>query len=558
MKELDFDPDLNKFTFRFPYEAGLIEDIKALIPGRGYIAERKLWTAPVTEVTNIVTIATKHSFQYTARAYESIRNITSTTETNYKGSVAATAEIEVAGLVGELRPFQKAGVVYASQNKQVIIADEMGLGKTVQAIATIQHLNAYPCLVICPASLKLNWQREINKWLPDKEVWIMDSPFEPKDPGAFPDFCIINYDRLTKFENIIENMGFIGLVCDESHYLKNGSAKRTRATKAIAKQTPVRLLLTGTPVLNQPYELVSQLQIIDKLDEFGGWKQFTDRYCGQRDQWGSFRRGSARNLDELNRKLRQACFIRREKKDVLTELPEKQRVVTPINITNRKEYEKAEQNLIHFIYEKVLSETHDLTLALDKADKARRAEIIVGITTLKKVAALGKLDAAVEWLETFKETGEKLVIFAHHKEIINKIVEKFPGIPQITGDTPTGKRQQYVDAFQNNPDVQFIILNMQAGGVGLTLTAASNVLFLELGWTPAAHDQAEDRCHRIGQHDNVTAHYLLGEQTIDEDIYGIIQQKRSVINKITGDTNEVKTELGVINEVLGRLIKKKQ
>lgn len=562
MRTLDFDTTKQKFIFSFDYEPKIIEAIKDTIPGRQYVPDQKHWVAPTSSVKQIVKLASRFDFNYSGISLEMITSLTKHTQQNIKESQSAQAEITIPGLNGELRPFQKAGVSYMIRNKQVLLGDEMGLGKTVQAIAAIHSLSAYPCLVICPASLKLNWEREFNKWLPNKETWIMDKEFEPRhDAGAFPDVCIINYDRLNRFEGIIENMGFQGLICDESHYLKNGSAKRTQAVKKIAKHIDYKFLLTGTPVLNNPYELISQLQILGKLDEFGGWAGFTGRYCGQRNHWGGFDRSNAKNLEELNEKLRSLLFVRRIKKDVLKELPDKQRVIVPIDITNRKSYEKAKANLIKFIYDTVLLETQDPIRAYMKADNARRAEIIVGITTLKKVAAYGKIKQTCEWLSNFKETGEKLVIFAHHKQVISKIQEwheKEYGtkMPEITGSTSITKRQEAVDAFQNNPTIQFIILNIKAGGVGLTLTAASNVLFLELDWTPAAHDQAEDRCHRIGQKDNVTAYYLLGEKTIDMDIYQVIQEKRGIVNQITGDKELTKVKQSSVAEIMKRLLEK--
>jgi SNF2 family DNA or RNA helicase len=279
--------------------------------------------------------------------------------------------------------------------------------------------------------------------------------------------------------------------------------------------------------------------------------------------------GGASNLSELNERMRATCYVRRNKADVLKELPAKQRADIVVEIDNRREYQRAESDLINWLGDRAESDAEFLASIahLSEAEqrdakderresaeqRAAQAEQLVRIEALKQLSARGKMKAAIDWIESFLETGEKLVLFAHHVEIVEALAEKFSA-PNITGSTPIERRQEYVDRFQNDPDCKLIVLNIRAGGVGLTLTAASNVAFVELDWTPAAHDQAEDRTHRIGQSDNVTAWYLLGENTIDQEIAALISKKRAVVDAATdgGTVENVSILKDLVNSLRGK------
>jgi SNF2 family DNA or RNA helicase len=559
-----------RFTIRFDYDANLVAAVKADIPGRKFDGATKTWSAPATAQTiePLLKFAAAHDFDMSDEAMTMCDSLIAQREERLEMSRAHEAEIEVAGLGGELRPFQKAGVAYMLGVKRGFVCDEMGLGKTVEALATIQAANAFPAIVVCPASLKLNWKRESEKWLPGRSVSVWNGK-----PGASDaDVIVINYDVLAKHVEALKAVNPRAVIFDESHYAKNYKAKRTEAAKELAKGVEYRIALTGTPVLNRPQELISQLGIIGRLNDVGGdfWT-FAKRYCGAyRDRFGWNMSGAA-HLDELNERMRATCYIRRNKADVLKELPAKQRATVPVAISNRREYERAESQLVSWLGEQAEQDTAFLAsiagLNADeqkhakaerresKEQSARQAEQLVRIEALKQLSARGKLDAVTEWVESFLETGEKLVVFAHHIEIVEALAEKFSA-PSITGSTPVEKRQEYVDSFQADDATRLIVCNIRAGGVGLTLTAASNVAFVELDWTPAAHDQAEDRTHRIGQTDNVTAWYLLGEQTIDEEIAALIEKKRAVVDAATeGDVDAERG--GILRDLVGKLMEKK-
>jgi len=350
---------------------------------------------------------------------------------------------------------------------------------------------------------------------------------------------------------------------------KNYKAQRTKAAKELGKGVMLRLCLTGTPVLNRPQELLSPLAFLGRLDDMGGFWGFCARFCGAyRDRWG-WNMGGAANLTELHEKLRATCYVRREKADVLKELPDKQRTIVPIAIDNRDEYEKCEADLIGWVMEQAANDEEFLASVADlpedeqkaarqaraneAAYRALRAEQLVKIEALKQVAVKGKLAEAIRWIKDFVDSGEKLVVFAHHREIISELSQELGDVPHITlmgGDSVTA-RQRAIERF-NQPDCRLALVSIQAGGTGINLQVASQVAFLELGWNPAIHDQAEDRLHRIGQKDAVNAWYLLAHDTIEETIAGLIDQKRAVVDAIT-DGREMAPEAGILAALIKKL-----
>lgn len=511
------------FCLQSNYDANLVAAIKDFFRYRRWNPEQRVWEVG-SDAIKVLEFAATWGFDLSDKAFERINMMEEQRQARIGASKAASADFQVPGLGGTLRPFQAAGVKYAVGAKRVMIADEMGLGKTIQALATVKALDAFPVLVVCPASLKLNWAREARKWLPTKAVSIING----KTPNYKADVVILNYDILGKHTEALRAVGFKALVADESHYAKNYKAKRTKALKELAKGVPVKLLLTGTPVLNRPVELVSQLEVLGRLNDLGGFWPFMERYCGGKAEMYQ----GANNLTELNEKLRACCYIRREKADVLTELPPKQRSVVPIELSNRKEYEVAQRNVIAWLKQTV-ADAQGPEAGAEAAKRASMAAQLVEIEVLKQLAVKGKLDGVVEWVKDFLESGSKLVLWAHHRETIDALAAAFPGAATLRGDDAIEARQKAVDRFQTDAACNLFIGSMKAGGIGITLTAASNVAFVELGWTPADHDQAEDRVHRIGQTDSVNAWYLLAPNTIDDDIQELLDAKREIVTAST-------------------------
>lgn len=915
--------DGDRLVVRFDYDADLVAQVRELAGARWDKTGRH-WSVPVSSAS----VAALRRLGFVPTDPKALDAAVDGLARNEEASRAATSTLEVPGLGGTLRPFQAAGVAYAMKQRRLFIADEMGTGKTVQALATVQATNAYPALVVCPASLKLNWQREARKWLPGRSVAVLNGTMD-----LTADVCIINYDVLARRLDALKAVRWQAVVLDESHYIKSAKAQRTKAAQELCQAAPLRLLLSGTPLLNRPVELVTQLQALGRLDEFGGSWKFISRYCGAtRTKYGVDMSG-ATNLDELHTLLRQRClrgevvvecehgpltiaeiveselpvsvwsvakdgcielrrtvgyskrhhqgalvrvrtedgrsfdctpdhrvwtscgykraaaltgsdyvlvlwqtscppvarianrpkvllsevrgqsggtgpckgpaydgnqstqswpgcyedmrvvwqdvhraqceataattllqsvllkcvetntaactedvssdvggtqsqrqaipgnqrgvertppqsginrkgaryrtskasasgpqrshitlctktmrgarvagtvvrvhvgdqkaprqvhnrgselpvsrlskpaiqvsgrsrryyssssqatatrcmedestsvvrvasievlqsagdgrvdgsscggavvydievegnhnffangvlvsncYVRRTKAQVLAELPAKQRVAVPLELSNEAEYRRAERDVAGYLRDRAAEHARedavrdgaDLFAAEARAraagnrasSAAETAQQLVRIEALKRLAAEGKLRAAIGWAQDFLDAaeGEKLVLFAHHVDVQQRLYDAFPGAARLMAEDSVQERQANVDRFQTDPACRLIVCSLTAGGVGITLTAASNVAFLELAWTPASMSQAEDRVHRIGQRDAVTAWYLLAAGTIDEDIEALLEAKRAVVDAAT-DGTEAATGESILNDLIARL-----
>jgi SWI/SNF-related matrix-associated actin-dependent regulator of chromatin subfamily A-like protein 1 len=452
-------------------------------------------------------------------------------------SAATDAPLDLPRLGGELKPFQRAGVGYLLRQRRSFLADEQGLGKTVEALATIEADGAYPAVVVCPASLKLNWMREIERWLPGRRAQMLEG-----NSGAVnaADITVVNYDIVAGRLEQLTAPAPRAAVLDESHYCKNPTAKRTQAAQRLAAAVPrdgLVLALTGTPLMNRPPELISQLRILGRLGDFGSGAQFGQRF-----------RGPDAHL-RLHWHLRARCFARRLKAEVLPQLPAKTRAVVPVSLDNEPEYRLAEQDVVAWLRSQPL----DLRELDVKVAAALRAERLVRLNALKLLAARGKLHAALHWIHDFLTSGEPLVVFARHREIQHAVLDRFPDALHVLGVDSQRARDQVVRTFQSAEESghQLLVCSIEVAGQGITLTRSSNVAFLELDWTPAKHDQAEDRCHRIGQQDAVNATYLLAADTIDETIATLLERKRAVIGTVTDGRDE--DERGIVDALVAEL-----
>ena len=455
-------------------------------------------------------------------------------------SYADDAELEDLGLGGELHPFQRAGVRYALARRRTFIADEQGLGKTVQALATIESDGAFPAVVVCPASMKLVWEREAKHWLPRRKVAILGGRTDDvwTEETAEAEIIVLNYDILDWHADKLIELEPRALVLDESHYVKNARAARTKAALELAGQLPddaLRLALTGTPILNRAEELVSQLRVLGRLKDFGSGARLTRRFR------------SAGSDDRLHWNLRAHCYVRRTKQQVLPQLPAKRHDTVPVLLSNEHEYRLAERDVIAWLQSLPL----DLRTIDAKVAAALRAEQLVRLNNLRQLAARGKLPTALAWVADFLESGEPIVVFAEHIATQRAVMERFPDALHIFGSDTAPARQRAVDGFQDPDGPQLIVCSLKAASQGITLTRASNVAFLELDWTPARHDQAEDRLHRIGQDSAVTAWYLLAPNTIDETMAELLERKRSLIDAVTD--GEVRDEERLVDAVVREL-----
>jgi len=351
--------------------------------------------------------------------------------------IAACAAV----LGGELAPFQWAGVRYALDARRTFIADEQGLGKTVEALAAIEADGAYPAVVVCPASLKLNWERETAKWLPHREVVVIEGRSAVAPTG---EITILNYEIVAAHRETLGRLKPRALIVDESHYVKNPQAKRTRAVRRLAdavRPDGLRLALSGTPVLNHAEELVSQLRVIGRLADFGSGAQFARRFRGEHSE------------ERLHWHLRRSCFVRRLKSEVLPQLPAKRQVVVPVALGNEREYRLAEDDVIAWLRTQPL----DLRELNAKIAATLRAERLAQLGTLQRLAARGKLGGALAWIGDFLQSGEPLVVFARHIEVQEAVLARFPGAAHLLGRDSTAARDMTVSAFQSEDGPQLLI-----------------------------------------------------------------------------------------------------
>lgn len=609
--------DDGMYRVLFPYNPDLVQAVKR-IPGYKWDNANKRWSFPATAGADLLRFAAEHGFEVDEAAARQAHVLREAEELNLAESRASEADYQVDGLGGTLMPFQAAGVRYGARQRRLIIGDQPGLGKTIQFLALVQATQAYPALMVPPATLKINWRMEAAKWLPGRKVVVLEGK-KPQPIPADADFVVINYDILHNWVEILEETtgrsrrpqivgakgpltahGFRALGFDEGHLAKSHKALRTRALKAVSVQMVkdvgleqvVLADLTGTPVLNKPEELISPLEILHRLDDLGGWYYFATRYCGFANGVMGSVRVSPEALEELNERMRAVCYIRRLKKDVLKELPDKVRSTIPLQLDgpSRRVYDRAERDLVGFVREnagddrrfrasiaglgedekkEAIRERQD-----DKAFSARQAEALVRVNVLKQVAAKGKMAGVLEWVRTFLESGEKLVIGAWHQEVVETIAHEL-GAPYIHGDVDLAERDRIVDRFQRcagcgvrhdkhdddpracgeyQPDMRcpVVVLNTKSGGVGLTLTAASDLAVVELPWTPGELDQLEDRIHRIGQKDTANIWYLLAQNTIDEDVAALIDGKRVVVDGAT-DGQGREESASIMQDLMKRL-----
>ena len=533
----------DNFELSFKYKPSIVDRVRQ-IPGRRFDGAKKVWIVPARSRVDLERMI------YQIRQFENINwvNGTEKKEEDIAYDVPELPDLTIPhSLKIQPYPYQLKGIARGLELKRFMNCDEPGLGKTLQSIATINLANAFPCLVICPSSLKINWQREWEKFTDKKAMVLTD---KVRDTWTFfyqtgmHQVFIVNYESLKKYfvQRIKKAEGwtlrdvefrnsinlFKSVIIDESHRCKSASTQQAKFCKGICTGKEWVIELTGTPVVNRPKDLIPQLAILDRMNDFGGYKPFVDRYCsGQRE---------ASNLRELNFNLWKYCMFRREKSLVLTDLPDKIRQVNTCEITNRKEYMDAERDLIMYLQK--YKDADD-----DKIAKAMRGEVMVRINILRQISARGKVRDVIEFVKDFRENGKKIILFCSLHEVVDQLKRYFPTAVSVTGRDSQDEKQRAVDAFQNSPKADIIICSIKAAGVGLTLTASSNVAFVEFPWTYADCCQCEDRAHRIGQKDSVTCYYFLGRRTIDEKVYRIIQEKKNIANAVTGSTEDIEENI---------------
>jgi SWI/SNF-related matrix-associated actin-dependent regulator 1 of chromatin subfamily A len=436
---------------------------------------------------------------------------------------------------------QKEAIEKLVRNKKFILADDMGLGKTTSTIIAALETGAKKILIVCPASLKLNWEREIANYS-DRPVYIA----EGKKFSNEHDFVIVNYDILKNFHDIkdkekseIMKINFDLVIMDEAHMISNPQAQRTKIANDIASKSERVWLLSGTPMTSRPMNYYNLLNLVDS-PVAANWMAYAKRYCngfqfsvGKRKVWNVT---GASNLEEL-RERTQTHILRRLKEEVL-DLPEK--IITPVYLRLKsKDYEELMGEYFDW-YDSRPEESSSLTIQFSKLMKVR------------KVIAQEKINNTIELAENIIEQGKKVIIFTNFTDTLNIIYNHFgKQAVYLDGSCSKFHRQNAVDEFQTNDKIRVFVGNLKAAGVGITLTSAEAVIMNDLSFVPAEHSQAEDRSHRIGQKNSTSVYYPLFENTIEGAIYDILNRKKKIISTVMGD--DMMDDASTIEEMLNMI-----
>ncbi len=459
-----------------------------------------------------------------------------------------TLDLEIPGIKGELYPYQKLGVsFFINSNGRALLADEMGTGKTVQSLAYIVHSKFKRTLVISPASVKFVWAAEVSKWT-NLKSFVVDAKTDITLVPYDVEVVIINYDILRKFYNELLKYKWDCLIADEAHYCKAQNSIRSKIVKALAKDIPHILLLSGTPILNRVIEIFNLLNLLDPL-VWNNWYKFAIRYAGgQQTYWGFQAKGSS-NLDELKQKISK-YFLRRTKEEVLSQLPPKVYIDIPMDLPreDRGRYELAENNLVKYLKEYKKNKTDKEIV------KSLHAEKLVRLNILREVNVMGKLVTTEELIRDIIATEKKVIVFSSFNAPLIELSEEFEEESVLLlGETPVDERQELVRKFQENPDTKIFFSGIKSGGVGLTLTAASNVIFIDRSWVPSDHSQAESRAHRIGQEaQSVNIYTITSRDSIDDFMVRLLKKKQAVIDKVIEGDEEFEEE-SMINQYIQEL-----
>lgn len=435
--------------------------------------------------------------------------------------VREEARSRAARLAAGLYPHQVEGLAFLLARRGAILADDMGQGKTRQAVLAMQEAEPDgPWLVVCPASVKLNWSREIDLARPGSSVHVVG-----KSPDQdFAGWVVVNYELLKPHHDLLKRMPFKGVIFDEAHYLKNHTSQRSKLGRALLesrKPRPVTYMLSGTPLTNRPRDLFPLLQMIEH--PLGrSFLSFAKRFCAASHNGFGWVTDGASNLEELALQIK--GILLRRKKDEVLDLPPKVRVFLDVEVPEGTAVKETAAAL-----GVLLTRGSGAAAGVDR----ERTRLLANITKARHAIAKAKVKGMLEYVEGCVEQGEKVIVFSCFDDPVTQVAKAFgERAVSLTGKTPAASRQKVVDAFQNDPAVRVFAANIVAGGVGITLTAASTVVFNDLDWVPANHWQAEDRAYRIGQKAPVHVAYMVAVGTIEEFVKSVLEAKAQIVEAV--------------------------
>lgn len=571
----------DQFEIRFTkYQQHLVEWVKRNLSGRAFLKDpNPHWVAPVTPANMVAINSLLGSSDWTiddeltAHIQASINDVRKQIETEEDNLIEAFRVSSLlepdsdftypANIVaGSLLPFQPVVLQYNTIRKNMLIGDDMGLGKSLAALACASmNAIADSVVITCPAIARLTWRDEITKWLPGKSIYICRKATNTKnalkelEAIKAADFVIVSYKKLAIYKDVLISKSPKLFIGDESQMLKNEKSQRTIAATALADACKFVYLLSGTAIKNRPNELITQLRILRLLDtSFGGAMQFKMRYCDPVQTGFGWSFNGSSNLDELRRKLRELCMVRRLKDDVMSYLPEKRRIRLPVEISNRSEYNKAEADFKVAVTQKAmvqleksadqegLSGKHRQSFIRDNfadyAKRAAKAQMLVHTQILRKLVGEGLQDAACEWIETNCSEGSPLVVFAYHEEQIDYLYRTLSNngnlrVTRIVSGMSDDARKRAENEFQAGL-YDVVVCSLMAANTNITLVAATRMLIMEYWWVPGDLIQAEDRIRRIGTSldvESIDCYYLHAEDTVADSVWRILVKKFDVIEK---------------------------
>jgi len=475
---------------------------------------------------NSIYIISSNSWEFNQKYYENICAELESSNIEFekipKGSLAMIRKQTIkqnfqldGPIYGRLMGFQREGVQFGlRRNGRILLADDMGLGKTIQALAMAYFYRLeWPLLIFAPASLLDSWAIAIKDFLNEEAVIVKE---KSAMHGAIQ---IVSYSIAARLGEMLNDMNYKVVIADECHYLKSATSKRTSMLLPVLQKSSRLIMISGTPAISRPLELYPIIISLDRK-AYSNFYEYGMRYCNGRLVGGYYDFKGCSNAQELSIALENAYMIRRTKNEVLGELPKK----------HRKQI--------------LLDGMRMECAASEKIDCNFMDDIKPSILEEFKNAVVAKKGPVLKYIESLLAKNTKMVIFAHHQDMLNELEEHIKGknvrYIRIDGSTPTTRRQSYVDAFQKDERIRIAILSITACSTGLTLTAGKAVVFAELYWNPGTLLQAEDRIHRIGQRDDVEIHYLVAKHTVDEKVWPYILKKLNVLESLNIGKNELK------------------
>ena len=547
--------NINKTVcFKFSYDEEKSKELKNMHFNSRWNGEFKHWVVPVDDWSKnlILDFIRKYSFKQKIIDKEEDVNVSyEKTDVDY---AYLRGLCDAKDFSYTPRKYQLEALAYGLDKGNIINGDSVGLGKTFESIMYTETTNSFPCLVIVPASVKYNWEEKWKEITKNKRnVSVIESK---KDNDWNADVVVINYDIIGKKQGTGATVRFEELlttewkmiILDEAHFLKSSTSIRSKAAKKIAKENMIIQMLSGTVTMNKPIELWNLL-VISRTDHFiaDDWMHFITRYCGgYRGKFGWVTDG-ATNILELNRKLRENCYIRREKRDVLEDMPPITKQVIHVPISNKKKYDLAISDFIKFVIEEK---------GEDAAERAMEAEALVALGMLRKLSIEGKLKAIEQYLKDWQTADNgKLLVFGLHREQLDYLSNKFK-CDLIAGGTSSKDKLRIVKKWQKDDNI-FLFGNMQSAGTGIDglQNVCSNMLILELPWRPSDITQAIGRLDRFGQKLPVTVTFTLSDYNIDEDMWQMLIDKEYITEAVNKGIDINRNKSGM-KMVLKKILKK--